>query len=285
MKTVAITGANGFVGANLVAMFESMGYRVIRIPQSILKEKNEILKIISQSDIVINLAGANILARWSKKYKKLLYSSRIETTKIIVEAIRVSKTKPELFISTSAVGIYDHTNTHDEASTHYANDFLARICNDWEREAMMAEDKGVRTAIFRFGIILGDGGALKKMLLPFSFGLGGVIGSGRQPFPFMHIEDLKNAYLHVINDKKLDGIFNLVAPQIITNKEFTKILARLLHRPAFLSVPEFAVKILFGDGAKVLTSGQKVVPKRLQASGFEFKFTTIEATLQDLVGK
>lgn len=285
MKTVAITGSSGFVGMNLVKMFESMKYKVIRIPQSALKEKDEIVKIISQSDIVINLAGANILARWSEKYKKLLYSSRIETTKTIVDAIKRSETKPKLFISTSAVGIYDHTHTHSEDSSNFAKDFLAHICNDWENEALKAKDLGVRTAIFRFGIVLGEGGALSKMLLPFSFGLGGMIGSGRQPFPFIHIEDLKSSYLHIINNEKLDGVFNLVAPHIITNKEFTKTLSAVLHRPAFFHIPELAVKILFGDGAKVLTSGQKVVPKRLLEGGFRFRFENIEKTLHDLAAK
>lgn len=285
MKTVAITGSSGFVGSNLSKMFQSQGYKVLQISQSLLKVKTELTKAIEQSNIVINLAGANILAKWSNEYKKILYSSRIETTKRVVEAIKTAKTKPELFISTSAVGIYNHTDTHTEDSRGYANDFLAKICIDWENEALKAKEFGVRTAIFRFGIILGDGGALSKMLLPFSLGLGGVIGSGRQPFPFIHIEDLKNAYLHIIKNRNLDGIFNLVAPQIITNKEFTKALSDALHRPAFLHVPEFAVKILFGEGAKVLTSGQKVIPKRLLESGFVFKFKTIQETLEDLVGK
>jgi len=285
MKIVSISGSSGFVGSNLVKMFESMEYKVIQISRSTLQNKVDILSIISQSDIVINLAGANILAKWSEKYKKLLYSSRIETTKILMEAIEKSEKKPELFISTSAVGIYDNKNLHDENSENYANDFLAKICKDWENEALKAKEIGIRTVIFRFGIILGNGGALSRMLLPFSFGLGGQIGNGLQPFPFIHIEDLKNAYLFAINNKKLDGIFNLVAPQTITNKEFIKTLGKTLHRPTFLSVPEFAIKILFGDGATVLTNGQKVIPKRLLDSGFSFRFKTIKETLDNLINK
>lgn len=285
MKIVTITGASGFVGSNLVKMFESTGYKVLRISQSTLKERSELIKVMEQSDIVINLAGANILARWSDEYKKTLYSSRIETTKRVVEAMSASKTKPELFISTSAVGIYNHTDTHAEDSEGYANDFLAKICLDWESGALKAKELGIRTAIFRFGIILGDGGALSKMLIPFSLGLGGSIGDGSQAFPFIHIEDLKRVYLHIVQNENLEGIFNLVAPQIITNKQFTKALSKALHRPAFFNVPEFAVRILFGEGAKVLTSGQKVIPKRLIESGFEFRFETIEKALSDLVDK
>ncbi|MBD3830650.1 MAG: TIGR01777 family protein [Arcobacter sp.] len=279
MKIVTITGASGFVGSNLVKMFESTGYKVLRISRSTLKERSELIKVMEQSDIVINLAGANILARWSDEYKKTLYSSRIETTKRVVEAMSASKTKPELFISTSAVGIYNHTDTHAEDSRDYANDFLAKICLDWESGALKAKELGIRTAIFRFGIILGDGGALSKMLIPFSLGLGGSIGDGSQAFPFIHIEDLKRVYLHIVQNENLEGIFNLVAPQIITNKQFTKALSKALHRPAFFNVPEFAVRILFGEGAKVLTSGQKVIPKRLIESGFEFRFETIEKAL------
>ncbi len=140
-------------------------------------------------------------------------------------------------------------------------------------------------AVFRFGIVLGDGGALSKMLTPFSLGLGGVIGSGRQPFPFVHIEDLKRAYVHIIQNENLDGIFNLVAPELITNKIFTKTLASTLHRPAFFDVPKFVIELLFGDGATILTSGQKVIPQRLLDSGFDFKFKTIKDTLGNLISR
>lgn len=286
MKTVAITGASGFIGNALSTMLGAKGFKIIALERKYIQDTNKLQEILKDVDIVINLAGANILKRWSQAYKKVLYSSRIDTTKAIIDAMKLMDKKPTLLISTSAVGIYpDDNEAYDESSSKFANSLLSHICQDWETEALKAKEQGVRTVIFRFGVVLGNGGALNKMLLPFSLGLGGMIGDGMQPFPFIHIEDLKNAYLHIINNKKLNGIFNLVAPQIITNKEFTKTFGKALNRPTFLTVPTFAIKILFGDGAVVLTNGQKVVPKRLLDSGFEFKFATIKETLDNLIGK
>lgn len=283
MKRVAITGASGFVGSSLSQMLKDMGYEILPISISTLHSQTKLGEIISKSEIIINLAGANILSRWSDSYKKVLYSSRIDTTKKLIKAIENSPVKPKLLISTSAVGIYDDTHTHTESSSDYAKDFLAKICTDWETEALRAKEFGTRVALFRFGIVMGDGGALSKMLFPFSLGLGGEIGSGKQPFPFIHIEDLKRAYVHIIQNENLEGIFNLVAPELINNSVFTKTLASTLHRPAFFDVPKFVIELLFGDGATVLTKGQKVIPQRLLDSGFEFQFKTAKDTLNDLV--
>jgi uncharacterized protein (TIGR01777 family) len=192
--------------------------------------------------------------------------------------------KPELFISTSAVGIYKNTTCDDEESFEFEDDFLANLCKDWEAEALKAKDFGIRTAIFRFGIILGDGGALEKMLTPFKLGLGGTIGSGLQDFSFIHIEDLINAYDFIYENKSLDGVFNLTAPEPTTNLNLTKALGKKLKRPTLLPVPEFVLNLIFSEGAKVLTDGQCVKPKRLIDSGFEFKFINIDSTIDNLVG-
>jgi uncharacterized protein len=286
MKTVAITGASGFIGNALTTMLGANGFKIISLERKYIQDTNKLQEILKDVDVVINLAGANILKRWSQAYKKILYNSRINTTRAIIDAMELMNKKPTLLISTSAVGIYPYDNQiHDESSSKFGDSLLSHICQDWEKEALRANGFGIRTAIFRFGVVLGDGGALSTMILPFSFGLGGIIGNGMQPFPFIHIEDLKNAYLHIINNEKLDGIFNLVAPQIITNKEFTKTFGKALHRPTFLTVPKFAIKILFGDGAVVLINGQKVVPRRLLDTGFKFKFKTIKETLNNLLGK
>lgn len=281
MKTIAITGASGFVGTNLNKFFSSLGYKILAISREILNDQNKLEEVINSSDIIINLAGANIINRWSESYKKLLYSSRIDTTSKIVNAIKNSTNKPDLLISTSAVGIYDNKQTYNEDGNKNT-DFLANLCKDWENEANKAKKFGVKVSIFRFGIVLGKhGGALQKMITPFKMGVGGVIGSGKQAFSFIHIYDLLNAFRFVIDDLHED-IFNLTAPVPTTNKGLTLALGKTLKRPTILPVPEFVLNIIFSEGAKVLTDGQSVIPQKLEDLGFEFKFKTIEETIEDL---
>lgn len=246
--------------------------------QSVVDEK------IARADIVINLAGAPIIARWSEEYKKVLRSSRIETTKKIVEAMREADKKPEFFISTSAVGIYDNQRTHTEEDCQFSDDLLASICQDWEACALQAKELGIRTVIFRFGIILGKGGGMmQKVLTPFSLGLGGSIGNGKQAFSWIHIDDLEKSYAHVLEHAGSEGVYNLGAPHPVTNAEFTKALGKALSRPAFLPVPEFVLRLMYGDGCKVMTDGQSMIPKRLLDSGFVFKYPTIETALEEIV--
>ena len=283
MKTVAITGISGFVGTNLKRLFESQGFEVLGIKREELKNIEKLTSIINKSNIVINLAGANIIKRWTDSYKELLYASRIDTTQALIEAMHKAENKPELFISTSAVGIYKNKSCYDEENYDLEDDFLARLCQSWERSALRAKELDIRTAIFRFGIVLGKGGALEKMLLPFKLGLGGTIGNGKQSFSFIHIEDLLNAYNFIYENKDLEGIFNLTAPVPTTNLGLTKTLGKVLHRPTILPVPSFALNMIFSEGAKVLTDGQCVKPKRLLDSGFKFKYETIETTIENLL--
>lgn len=283
MKTVTIAGSNGFVGTNLRKVFESKGFTVIGIKRKDLKDIQKLTSIIEKTDLLINLSGANIINRWTEKYKKLLRDSRIDTTKALITAISKAKNKPKLFVSTSAVGIYKNNACYDEEDYDYSDDFLSKLCKEWENEALKANDFGVRTIIFRFGIVLGEGGALEKMITPFKFGLGGIIGDGSQAFSFIHIEDLLRAYEFVFENQKCEGVYNLTAPEPTTNYGLTKTLGKILHRPTILPVPEFVLNLIFSEGAKVLTDGQCVKPKRLLDAGFEFKFKTIENTISDLV--
>lgn len=280
MQTVAITGANGFVGSQLSSFFGNLGYTILPITREDLSNTKKLEAKILQANIVINLAGANIVHRWSKAYKKELYDSRIETTSKIVSAIETLKDKPKLLISTSAVGIYDNQQTYDEYDAQYGNDFLANLCKDWEKEAKKAS---CRVVIFRFGIVLSPlAGALQKMLLPFKLGLGGPIGNGKQAFSFVHIKDLLRAFEFAINNDTLQDAYNLCATIPTTNMGLTQALGKTLHRPTFFKVPEFALKLQFGEGSKVLCDGQSAVPKRLEEAGFEFEFKTIEQTIGDL---
>lgn len=284
MKKVAITGASGFVGTSLKNMFLQKGFEVRAIKRDELSDKEKLISIIEDSNIIINLAGANIINRWTDTYKKLLYSSRLDTTKAIIEAIKVANTKPELLISTSAVGIYSNKKCYDEEEYEYSDDFLGNLCKDWENEALRAKEFGVRTAIFRFGIVLGkNGGALEKMITPFKLGLGGTISDGKQHFSYVHLEDLLNAYDFVFKNNSCEGIYNLTAPYPTTNKGLTTALGEFLHRPTILPVPSFVLNLIFSEGAKVLTDGQCVKPKRLIDAGFEFEYETIKATISDLV--
>ncbi len=285
MPKIAITGASGFVGTSLTESFHQNGYDIIAIKRDDLKDIETLSNILSGCDIIINLAGANIINRWTQEYKNLLYSSRIGTTKNLVKALQKANVKPKLFISTSAVGIYSNKDVYDEENIEYSQDFLGELCQKWEKEALKIKEFGIRTVIFRFGIVMGHGGALSKMLLPFKLGLGGTIGDGKQAFSFVHIKDLQKAFLYITNNEDCQGVYNLTAPQPTTNGGLTKALGKTLNRPTFLPVPTFLLDLIFSEGSKVLTDGQNVVPKRLLDSGFEFEFNTIEETIENLAGK
>lgn len=285
MKTIAISGASGFVGTHLTNFFKSFGYQVSKISREELSNSSLLSQKFEQTDIVINLSGANIIHRWNDEYKKELYHSRIDTTQKIVTAIQSANNKPKVLISTSAVGIYSNKQINSEEDCNYGKNFLARLCKTWEDEALKAKND-TRVVIFRFGIVLGkNGGALQSMLLPFKLGLGGTIGNGNQYFSFIHIEDLKNAFKFVIEQENLSGAFNLGAPQPTTNKGLTKALGKTLHRPTLFPVPEFVLKLIYGEGASVLTDGQSMIPQRLEENGFRFQFKTIEETIENLLGE
>jgi len=278
---IMISGMSGFVGNHLNDYFTKAGHDVYKIPRNYILSNEKLIELLLDSDVVINLSGANIIHRWSESYKKSLYSSRIDTTKAIVNAINNLDKKP-ILISTSAVGIYANKGIHSEDKYEYGNGFLSKLCRSWEEEASKAKTKVV---IFRFGIVLGNGGALKKMLLPFKLGVGGVIADGKQLFPFIHIEDLLRAFEYVIKEKELQGVFNLCAPVVTTNMGLTKALGRALNRPTILPVPKFVLRLIYGEGSKVLTDGQNVVPEKLISSGFKFHYEDINSTIDNLILK
>jgi uncharacterized protein (TIGR01777 family) len=189
-----------------------------------------------------------------------------------------------VFLSASAIGIYDSANTHTESSLAFSGSFLARVCINWEAEAMKAEPL-TRVVILRLGVVLGEeGGALKKMYLPFSIGLGGKVGNGRQAVSFIHISDLVEAILFTISQEGLHGVVNAVAPFPADNAELTDKLAKVLNQPAWVPVPAFALKLVYGEGAQVLLEGQKVLPEKLLQAGFRFKYPTIQNALVAIYG-
>lgn len=282
---IAITGSGGFIGKQLTAYFENKSDTVKRLPR-ITSETNcaELATLLSDADVLINLAGAPIIGRWSKSYKKLLFDSRIIGTRKLVEAIAVLETKPSLFISASAVGIYEQQGVQTESRFKLSGDYLGYICSNWELEAKKA-NLHTRVAIARFGIVLGKrGGAMQRMLPLFKLGLGGKIASGRQGFSWIHISDVLRAVQFIIDNPKLTGEFNFTAPEVVDNARFTQILARILKRPAFFSVPSIALKLLFGEGSIAVTGGQFATPKRLLEEGFRFSYPDLEGALRDTTG-
>jgi uncharacterized protein (TIGR01777 family) len=282
---IAMSGATGFVGSHLSEAFGRKGWQVVPLGREDFGQDAEtLLEKIEGSAVVVNLAGATIASRWTEEYKKTIYSSRIDTTKKICRALGKTKSKPRLLISTSAIGIYTTAGVHTEEDKNYSEDFLGKLAVDWEAAALEAKEAGVRTVIFRFGVVLGkNGGALRKMLIPFRLGLGGVIGSGEQPFSWVHIEDLIQAYVTVIEGEKYEGIYNLTAPHPTTNRGLTEALGHALHKPTVMRVPSFVLKLQLGEAAKVLLEGQHVLPQRLLESGFTFAFADIDKALKDLV--
>ncbi|MDD3592683.1 MAG: TIGR01777 family oxidoreductase [Sulfurovum sp.] len=286
MKKIAIIGASGFIGTTMQSFFRSQGFEVLPLGREDTgKAVGEIARILEGTDIVINLAGAPIIHRWSEAYKKILYNSRILTTRKVVEAMSQMKKRPELFISTSAIGIYATDGPMSESNYTYGDNFLTKICIDWEAEAQKA-DEFTRVVIFRFGVVLGKGGgALAKMLPAFRLGIAGTIGDGSEPFSWVHINDLLSAYLFVFSDQTQEGTFNLCAPNPVTNRELTKTLGKILHRPTVIPLPKFVLRVLFSEGATVLTEGQRVIPERLLENGFTFKYPTIEEALREVLDK
>lgn len=284
MSLIAISGSTGFVGSHLAESLKQYGHQIIPLTRAdFQKDAWEVASETEGVDVLIHLAGATIIKRWSKSYKKEIYHSRIDTTRLLVEAMKKMKQKPALFISTSAIDVYAGGREHTEESTEFSDSFMGVVCNDWEANARLAPPE-VRTVIFRLGVVLGkNGGALKTMLPFFKAGLGGKIGSGEQGFSWIHLHDLINAYHFVMEKQDLHGVFNLTAPQPVSNKEFTRQLAKTLGRPAIFPVPEFVLKIIFGQGAQSLTSGPFVRPKRLNQKSFKFEYPTLKATLIDLL--
>lgn len=285
-KRILICGASGFLGKTLSAFLTHNKYSVEPITRQHLGLPTpELAGFLSGAHAIFNLAGAPILAKWNEKNKKNIYDSRIGTTRKLVAAIKESTYKPELFFSTSAVGIYDSYEVHDEFSTNFANGFLSQICIDWEKEAFqLCTLQSTRVIIGRLGIVLSkNGGAFPSMLMPFKMGLGGRIGDGYQCMPFIHIKDVTSILWYFLKNKNCKGIYNLVAPQMVSNREFSKKLSGALHRPHIVTVPKWILRRLYGDGAILLIQGQKVIPKRLKDNMFPFEFPTIDQAIKELL--
>jgi len=295
---VLVTGSSGLLGSALVRHLTSHGHFVVRLvrkhPQ---RDRGDIVwdptigrierPPLEKLDAVVHLAGENILGLWTEKKRKRIHLSRVQATEFLTEALAGLTHKPRVFVSASAVGIYG--NRGDQwlnENTGPGEGFLPMLCREWERATDLAANAGIRVVNTRIGIVLSAaGGALKGMLPAFRAGLGGWLGNGRQYMSWIAIEDAVAAIQYALENGSLSGPVNLVAPEPVTNREFTRSLARALHRPAFMPVPGFMLKLLPGSFAKeTVLASQRVEPAKLRRSGFQFTFPTLDDALDHELG-
>lgn len=276
---VAISGATGFVGKHLTRYLTDKGHRVIPLGRTIFREgmSGQLIQTLSHCDIVINLAGAPVSNRWTPEHKREMYDSRIRVTHGIIRAMEAVKTKPRLLISTSAVGYYPSGGTFDEYTQTRGDSFLSDLCYAWEKEARRCPPQ-TRLAITRFGIVMSpDGGAMERMLKPLKkTKVASAIGPGTQPFPWISIHDLCRAMDFIINNEAVSGVLNLVAPQQVSQYAFTRAMAKAYHAWMTVVVPSSVFRLLYGEAASFLTTGQNVRPTRLLEYGFQFETPAVE---------
>lgn len=294
MQRVLMTGASGLIGSALLPSFEQ-GTEVVQLTRRPAKSAAQISwnartplppEAVSGFDVVIHLAGETVVGRWTAEKKREIRESRVLATQHLATALAESSSKPRVFVCASAVGFYG--NRGDELLTEESSPgtgFAADLGRDWEAASRTAADAGIRTANLRIGVVLATrGGALGKMLTPFKFGLGGRIGSGRQWWSWIHIDDIVGAIHHVLRTESLSGPVNLVAPNPVTNSDFTQKLAGVLHRPALAPLPAFMARIALGEMAtELMCSSQRVMPRKLQERGYSFRFNDLRKALENLL--
>ncbi len=297
---VFMTGGTGFVGAALTRQLIAAGHTVTILTQTLSGSEEAIpgrsylvgnpnlpgswQESVAGHDVIINLAGASIFSRWTDEQKKILRSSRLDTTRHLFDALPQDAGRITFF-STSAVGYYGfHEDEELTESSPTGTDFLAQLAYDWEHEALRAQAKGARVVITRFGIVLGpNGGALGQMIPLFKNFLGGPLGSGRQWFSWVHMQDLTEAFIFLLSHPELSGPFNLCSPRPVRNGELVDAIGRVLHRPAFMPAPGFLIELILGEFGSVLLKGQRVIPRRLLEAGFQFQHPEIEAALRSIL--
>jgi len=296
---IAITGATGLVGRRLVEVLLSHGHSVHLLSRRALPERSGVRssvwnpeaglpppETLRGTDAVIHLAGESVAQRWTGAVKRRIRDSRILGTRRLVEGLAALERRPRTLIAASAVGYYGSRGDEIlEESALPGSGYLADVCAGWEREAAAAEELGIQVARIRIGMVLdAGGGALGRMLPAFRLGLGGRLGSGRQWLSWIHRADLAELFCHLL-DNPLMGACNGVAPQPVTNAEFTRELGRVLRRPAVLPVPEVALRLLFGEMSEVLLASQRAVPAAAQAAGFRFQFPELAPALKNLLAE
>jgi uncharacterized protein (TIGR01777 family) len=300
-ENILVAGGSGFLGRLIIQELLRKNYTVAVLTRNLnsaskilgssvhavdWKDKAEIIRIMEKSISVINLSGANVMGkRWNSSYKNLIRSSRLETTRMLLDCIKETESGIESFISASAIGYYPRSDSEvfDEDSPP-GESFLSVVTKDWEEESIKAADQGLREVRIRTGIALDiSGGALERMLLPFKLFVGGPIGSGKQWFSWVHSDDVVNLYIRSIEDKNISGAINAVSPNPVTMKEFAKTLGKVMNRPSLFKVPAFVLKLVLGEASIEVLTGAQIFPKRTIELGYKFKFENLKDALQDLL--
>ena len=303
---IAISGATGFVGSRLVAQLHAEGHRILVLTRNTTFAQKVFppqafpnLEIIAYTPIVsgawqdtiagcdgvVNLAGEPIAeGRWTPERKQEILNTRKLGTQKIVEAIAKSQPQPSVLVNTSAIGYYgtSETASFDEDSAN-GKDFLAQVCQEWEAEARKVKDTNVRLVILRFGIILGNGGALGKMITPFKLFAGGPIVTGKHWFSLIHLYYIVSLIIQALTKSTMEGVYNGTAPQPVSMNDLSTTMGKVMNRPSWLPVPGFAIEAILGDGAKVVLEGQQVLPKRTLESGFEYQYPNLQSALTQIL--
>ena len=297
MERVLVSGVSGPIGAAVLPYLESQGARIVRLVRGPARGADQISwepqrplapAVVSGFEVVIHLAGESVSGRWTDAKKKAIRESRVLGTKHLTEALAQAQSRPRVFICASAIGYFG--NRGDEVLTEASSagqGFLPAVCREWEAAGETAANAGIRTVNLRFGLVLSPkGGALERVLTPFKLGAGGKIGSGQQWWSWVHVDDIVGSLHHALHTDALSGPVNMVAPGPARNAEFTRVLASVLRRPAFFHVPEFVLRLAFGEMAaeELLLSSARVQPAKLLASGYAFRFAELRAALEDLLG-
>jgi|SRR5579862_4486985 len=295
-RKVLVSGSSGLIGGALCKLLQANGYQVTHLTRGGTSSGDQIAwnpdkpispDTVSGFDAVVHLAGETIVGRWTASKKAAIRNSRVVGTKNLAEALAQAPQRTDVFISASAIGYYG--NRADEILTEQSppgTGFLPEVCREWETATKPIADTGIRTAQMRFGVVLSSaGGALAKMLLPFRLGLGGKVGSGRQWWSWVDLQDVIGAILNVLKNSSVFGAVNVVSPNPVTNAEFTKTLASVLSRPAIFPMPAFVARLALGEMAdELLLASQRVEPAKLLASGYIFQQPILRQSLQSILG-
>ncbi|WHY75404.1 TIGR01777 family oxidoreductase [Neobacillus sp. WH10] len=298
---IVIAGGSGFIGKKLTEFLLSEGHIITVLTRKDKKSSGNVSYVkwleegtspeneIKNADIFINLAGVSLNdGRWNASHQKQIYDSRMKATDELLRIIAILPEKPSVLINASAIGIYPPSvnAVYTEDSLETANDFLGKTVHDWENKAKQVEAHSIRAVFMRCGVVLGnEGGALPLMALPYKWFAGGTVGSGEQWVSWVHVTDVVRAIAFAIENEKLSGPVNVTSPSSINMKDFGKTIGSVLHRPHWLPVPSFAMKMVLGQKSTLVLEGQHVVPKVLMEEGFEFMFPSLQSALEDLLTK
>ena len=298
MQRIIITGGSGYIGRKIIGVLKD-SYEIVILSRRPEKHHLDGAKVVAWDGktangwgnladgafAIINLAGANIGAwLWTKSYKTQITESRINAGHAVVEAIRAARTKPKALVQASGVGYYGHAPDPVTEHSNGGSDFLAKVCREWEKSTAEVEAMGVRRVVTRFAVVIDPKeGALRRMLLPFYLFVGGPVGGGKQPFPWIHPVDITGAIRYLLENEQISGVFNLVAPRVVTNGEFARALGKAVSRPSFMPTPGLALKLGLGEMSSLVLQGQNAKSDKLRDAGYTFKFEDAESALADLM--